>query len=202
MDGCIYRSQLWFFQTGIGTLWELLDVTGPAPDCPYLGPLATAEFQSLSGCLVAPPTQVDVCGHWDEECMGAELMTGFVKNQTVLSLSRITIASLADLGYEVDYSAADPFSKSDLNPDCQCRRRSQEVVHFGLPPTSPRRRQLSASAYQMAWNYGMNLLLDRTKKVQGIVLDETSDTMYVGHTLVYVLVEEDDEIFGVKVTNP
>jgi hypothetical protein len=37
-----------------------------------------------------------------------ELMTGFL-NPGVNPISRLTIAALEDLGYEVDYGAADPY---------------------------------------------------------------------------------------------
>jgi hypothetical protein len=40
---------------------------------------------------------------------GNELMTGFLSG-TTQPLSRMTVASLADLGYKVDFSAADPFA--------------------------------------------------------------------------------------------
>ena len=52
---------------------------------------------------------------------GAELMSPFVNNGVQNPLSRITIQSLADLGYGVDVSQGEPYSlplAADLvNPD-------------------------------------------------------------------------------------
>jgi hypothetical protein len=139
--------------------------------------------------------------------MGSELMTGFVRNATVLQLSRITVGTLQDLGYSVNYSQADVFTKSNLNPNCTCRRRSQEaVVPFGRAPSGPRGRELSDAGFQSAWNYGMNLLTKRAQKFQSIASisegNDAAEIEYVGHKLVSVLYLEEGEIYGVMVTNP
>ena len=47
--------------------------------------------------------------HWREKVFGDELMTGWISGPTQ-PLSRTTIASLADLGYEVEPLAAEPFA--------------------------------------------------------------------------------------------
>jgi len=49
------------------------------------------------------------CSHWDETCLVGELMTGYVRNGG-LEMSRMTVAALEDLGYAVNYTAADPFT--------------------------------------------------------------------------------------------
>jgi hypothetical protein len=46
--------------------------------------------------------------HWRESTFGNELMTGYV-NLNGMPLSAITVGSLADLGYEVNPLAADPY---------------------------------------------------------------------------------------------
>lgn len=51
---------------------------------------------------------------WDNACLRDELMTGFLREGATPILSRITIGSLLDLGYEVDFSEADPFDLFDL----------------------------------------------------------------------------------------
>ena len=48
--------------------------------------------------------------HWREAVFGAELMSPFVNNGVQNPLSRITIQSLADLGYGVDVSQGEPYS--------------------------------------------------------------------------------------------
>ncbi len=48
--------------------------------------------------------------HWRESILGDELMTGFIENVgTPMPLSAITVGAMADLGYAVDPSKADPF---------------------------------------------------------------------------------------------
>ncbi|CAN0313194.1 unnamed protein product, partial [Phaeothamnion confervicola] len=51
------------------------------------------------------------CGHWDEKQLKGELMTGLAESSgSKMPLSVVTIGALADLGYTVDYGAADPFT--------------------------------------------------------------------------------------------
>lgn len=49
--------------------------------------------------------------HWAESVFDRQVMTGFIEQTgTFMPLTRITIASMADLGYTVDLTAADSFS--------------------------------------------------------------------------------------------
>jgi hypothetical protein len=47
-------------------------------------------------------------GHWRESVFDTELMTGF-DDPGRNALSRLTIASLQDLGYQVNYEVADAY---------------------------------------------------------------------------------------------
>ena len=113
---------------GLGTLWEfqglLADPTLPpsAPPDPgadphFTGSQAIAAFNSAGGAAYVggkvPVENIGGAGtadaHWRESVFENELMTGFIGTGTS-PLSRITIASLADQGYEVDLAAADAFS--------------------------------------------------------------------------------------------
>ncbi len=49
-------------------------------------------------------------GHWREANFDTELMTGFINSGTFNPLSRVSLASVADVGYEVDLSTADSYS--------------------------------------------------------------------------------------------
>ena len=73
------------------------------------------EYAALIGA--AAPLAVPVAntggagtrdGHWREAVLGNELMTGFlgVGNNP---LSRLTVGALEDMGYQVNYAAADAF---------------------------------------------------------------------------------------------
>lgn len=102
---------------GIGTLWGPNWIGLVDDDFRYTGENALAEYQALTAADndfapveedFGPGTQG---GHWDETLFNAELMTGFVEGGgTAMPLSRVTVGALEDLGYQVDYTPADPFS--------------------------------------------------------------------------------------------
>ncbi|MEM7061677.1 MAG: leishmanolysin-related zinc metalloendopeptidase [Cyanobacteria bacterium P01_B01_bin.77] len=107
---------------GIGTLWDDLNLldTSVADDPRFSGQLATAEYNRLFGVNeTSVPVEADggpgtALSHWRESVMGNEAMTGF-NDKGVNPLSRITVASLGDLGYDVDISAADFYRPSDIS---------------------------------------------------------------------------------------
>jgi hypothetical protein len=114
---------------------------GTVQDTYFSCPKATAAFDSSGGlnyfgsgqgtpagnkvpvenCGTAPfvsPT----CGagtvnsHWREVVMFNELMTGFINSSVPNPLSVITVAAQEDLGYTVNYAAADPYSHAFTAP--------------------------------------------------------------------------------------
>ena len=101
---------------GIGTIWarkgKLAGAGGNNPT--FIGVAAKAEWGTLRGGAAAPVPVEDRGGagtrdsHWRDETFGNELMTGFV-GTGANPLSRLTVASLQDLGYEVDLFAADKY---------------------------------------------------------------------------------------------
>jgi hypothetical protein len=107
---------------GIGTLWQrkgLLEGGGTS-NPQFRGTGAVGEYRRLrrgerdGGVPVEStggPGTAD--GHWRESVLGNELMSGFV-GAPGNPLSRITAASLGDLGYEVDVAAAEPYALPDL----------------------------------------------------------------------------------------
>jgi hypothetical protein len=152
--------------------------------------------------------------------MQSELMTGFLNQAGVNPLSNITIATLDDLGYTVNYSTAEKFTKSNLNPNCRCgsiRRSLFDMMHgatrqLGLRSSTQPRRRLSDEAYQMAMDYGMNILTERAQAVNSFSSSlvaapdngtvENATSIYVGHQLISVLVEDGGQMYGVMVMNP
>ena len=106
---------------GFGSLWRDAHITGEGgPDPRYTGPEAVAEWQALGGTGDVPLENNGGEGtaesHWEEgnegrPGFGNELMTGFSEVAGVFQpLSRVTIASMEDLGYAVDYGAADAYT--------------------------------------------------------------------------------------------
>lgn len=102
---------------GIGTIWTnkgLLAGAGTSNPT-FRGKGAMREFGTLMGGA-AQPVPVENRGgagtadsHWRESVFGRELMTGIVAGPGN-PMSRLTIASLADLGYQVNLAAAEAYT--------------------------------------------------------------------------------------------
>lgn len=103
---------------GIGTIWEDLHLlVGAGTGNPrFVGANATAAYNQIFNRREAGVPVENTGGdgtadsHWRESVLSNELMTGWVGPGNYMPLSRITIGSLADLGYRVNYAAADPFT--------------------------------------------------------------------------------------------
>lgn len=106
---------------GIGTIWArkglIAGAGGRNPT--FKGRNARREFGALRGTGPAavpientggPGTQDS---HWRETVFQNELMSGFVAGAHN-PLSRMTVASLQDMGYVVDMGAAEPYTLPDL----------------------------------------------------------------------------------------
>lgn len=98
---------------GVGTSWGALLTGGGTADPRFTGANAVAEWHALGGTGTVPVEDTGGAGtagsHWRESVFGNELMTGWISS-TSNPLSRMTIASLEDLGYHVDLSQADPYT--------------------------------------------------------------------------------------------
>ncbi|MFH1763166.1 MAG: leishmanolysin-related zinc metalloendopeptidase, partial [Gemmatimonadota bacterium] len=107
---------------GFGTLWNASSndflVGGGTADPYFNGAGAVAAFNAAGGAArTDPKVPVENTGgsgtrdaHWRESVHNTELMTGWIEGGGAANpLSAITIASLADMGYTVDMSAADPY---------------------------------------------------------------------------------------------
>ncbi len=102
---------------GIGTIWRDKGMlAGSGTNNPtFSGAGASAEFGTLRGAdgpvavpvenMGGPGTRE---GHWREAVFGNELMSGFIAAPEN-PMSRVTVASLADIGYQVDIDAAEPY---------------------------------------------------------------------------------------------
>ena len=109
---------------GIGPTWRHLGllanpVGSGGTDPHFTGRRAIDAFNSVGGAGYAGakvPVENDFGpgtsdNHWRESVFGNEVMTGFI-DDGANPLSAITVASLADLGYAVDLSAADRYTLS------------------------------------------------------------------------------------------
>jgi hypothetical protein len=113
---------------GVGTLWVTKGLragTAPASTPFFTGPLARAacieQHAGAGACGGGVPVEDCVgiagCGsgtinsHWKELTFRTELMTGYVSGAGIANpFSRMTIQSLADMGYGVNINAEDPYT--------------------------------------------------------------------------------------------
>ena len=177
---------------GIGTLWDnnnLLDTNNDY----RVDTRATNVWRNDWGCVGTPPVEKDfgsgtALGHWDEECLGKELMTGFVAPDP--SFSRLTIASVEDIGYVVNYNAANAFD--GRNTTC-CNAR---------PLSAHNTPVLSDAGMDDAVAYGQKILSENQLPDDVALLLEENDSglSYVGDIMGVVLYIEDGIIFEVFVT--
>jgi leishmanolysin len=103
---------------GIGTVWRYKALLAGAStsDPTFVGVGAMAEYAVLRGldgqALAVPVEGSGGVGtrdsHWRESVFQNELMSGYIAGAGN-PLSRVTVASLADLGYLVDLDAAEPY---------------------------------------------------------------------------------------------
>jgi hypothetical protein len=107
---------------GIGTLWEQKDLLrGAGGSNPtFSGSGAMEEYRTLRGGGRRRRVPVENTGgpgtrdgHWRETVFRNELMSGFI-SEPGNPLSRLTVASLGDLGYEVDLEAGEPYELPNL----------------------------------------------------------------------------------------
>lgn len=126
-----------------------------------------------------------------------------------MPLSKITVASFEDIGYEVSYDNADPFGTEDLNSGCVCRRRSRltsgDAVLLSRDEANRPigRRRLSEELRQEAITYGLSILETSANKYAGDSFSQESvnlKTTFVGDRALSVLVRDGDAFFGVLVT--
>jgi len=115
-------------------------------------------------------------------------MTGFLSTDSRNPLSVLSIALLDDLGYGVDYHAADVFD--GIAEDCDCRGRKRNRRSLEQEKTPER---------EHAIQWGKQDLASRRRR--GRSSDDDPEVEYVGDQLVFVLYQEaNGKIAGVAVT--
>ena len=128
---------------GIGLIWDDLDLLrnpaseDEAPDTHFVGPLTVDAFDEAGGTgYQGAKVPVEDTGgpgtrnsHWRETVFETELMTGWSNEGRAEPLSAITIQSLADVGYAVDLTAADPYRLPDA--DAARERDPGRLIPYG-----------------------------------------------------------------------
>jgi hypothetical protein len=127
-------------------------------------------------------------------------MTPVLDGDIVNGLSRMTIASLQDLGYNVSYRTAQPWTNADLGESCVCRRGRRRAT---AAAATTKRQLPSATAYQAAVDYGQSVLrsnaLSMSEDSSSRIAND--DLVYVGDQVISVLFEENGALHSIVVTN-
>jgi Leishmanolysin len=204
---------------GIGTVWKRNRVTTKGLFCQYRGINGNREYRALSGCARILPVETDGaygtrCGHFDESCFQDELMTGYVNGATSLPLSRLTVATLEDIGYTVNYAEADPYTVADMNRNCVCKN-SKKIRNRDLSIVKPieiltnktnssmsgTKRMLSNEGLQHAIAHGKKYLLAARKRYHSNPAGTLSGLTSVGSDFISVIYKDGENgIFSVIVT--
>lgn len=131
---------------GIGSLWNFRrsllvgSVASGGTDPYFTGAAAREQYGLLPNPYVGTPVPVENCvgipgcgagtrdGHWRKSVFNTELMQGYVNRD--MPLSRITVGSLADLGYTVNMAAADNYAFiTALNADASAEPRGLQLMN-------------------------------------------------------------------------
>lgn len=101
---------------GIGSLWSRFRLVNRANtnNPTYSGANGVREYRAAGGTLSSVPVENQGGSgtrgaHWRETTFQTELMTGFLNGGVPNPLSRISVGSLQDMGYAVNYAAADAY---------------------------------------------------------------------------------------------
>ena len=151
---------------GFGTLWagfNLVSGLGTANPT-YTGANALREYKSI---FATPATSVPVenvggvgsaGSHWRESVFDTELMTSLAENTgTAMPISRITVGQFADLGYAVNYAAADAYTKPTL-----------QATPSPSPPSNGRQRTLFVAP--------SNLKLNQSSPLSAVTIPTTNQS--------------------------
>jgi len=149
---------------GIGTLWVSKGfIVGAGTSNPqFIGTQAVAAYNAIfgTGGTGVPVENGGGSGtrdsHWEESIFSAELMTGYVGPGTNMPLSRITVGSLADLGYSVNYAMADPYTPSSSAIAAAVARGGNSAS--SVQPAASRQSVVARQLQQPRWEAAVDYL--------------------------------------------
>ncbi len=165
---------------GFGTIWDELGLLQDREgDTHFNGPLAIAAFDDASGRnYTGAKVPVEMNGvHWRYSVLEGEIMAPSALGG---ALSAITVQSLANLGYGVDVSQADPYTLPGANASAKIAAYQPAVSGPGvnsaqfdpntLYVTDPRGQLTGLRGKDIAeqvWSSGMNFDLADERRMWG-----------------------------------
>ena len=193
---------------GIGTLWEILFLRFGNM---YAGIHAMDIWKNDYGCSDSLPLDPSV--HWDENCLTNELMTPVLTFGDANPITKITVGTLEDIGYTVDYEMAEDLTSNtvDRSVCCSARRglgdqslrqekynvhqsRDLQDSRFGVGDSSEIPPGISTDLYNKARTLAMEQL--RRNSEHAPEVRDDGESTYVGDLLVHVYILNDEGSFG------
>jgi hypothetical protein len=171
---------------GIGTRWvEKGLMTGTdRTDCKYEEfSAASAAYRNLSTCFDSilletgfmspdPPDPTKDCRFWSEFCYFNELMTPVVNTDILPNpLSILTVGTLEDLGYGVNYDAADFFNADLWDQSCVCANPRLESPAVSIKRPQLQEKNAKARADAVAYGKGRLAEYAATKRSEEEAVD-------------------------------
>jgi hypothetical protein len=117
-------------------------VVGTPENPLFIGPNALREFNSIFATnATSIPMENEGGGgtvlvHWEDTALPGELMNGEA-TPGITPLSKVTVGAMADLGYTVNYGAADPYPASGNAPQVAALEVSLAVGNMVTSPVAP-----------------------------------------------------------------
>jgi len=144
---------------GIGTIWNLKGLVQDAgsDDPRFTGQAATQAYNEIFGNTESSVPVANTGGpgtadsHWREEVFDNELMTGYLDMGSNL-LSRVTVGSLVDLGYTVNFEAADNYTAPAFSEstDAISSLNDTETRYYFSRMQSPRNIEVQPSLTEVS----------------------------------------------------
>lgn len=174
----------------------------------YTGSNGIKVWQKDWGCSGTPPLLLTgnyyPLAYWDGTCLVNELfvegMTYLPEENPTAKLSKLTIAAFEDMGFKVNYSAADPYDVKDI----LCCNAGVTVAK--QPSVASQPPALSEKGKEYATAYGLKVLSERKAEMASRRLQEgnifaAEDTKARGANSITVILEENGRIYDVVVSD-
>ena len=116
--------------------WRNYVVNTTAPT-EFLGPKAVSYYNSVfENTATGVPIEQDfgegtAYSHWTESIFGNEILTGFIGTSNPISV--ITVGAYEDMGYTVNYDAADPYTPPTTPPITPITTTASAISAMTLP---------------------------------------------------------------------
>ena len=203
-------------QLGIGRLWNTFDLTNNpnSATCAYKSDtLAGAAFREITGCPAGTDIPLEglinpgdiagftTCTHWSNDCFGEQLLMN--TNPTADAVfDKITVGSLADLGYTVNDRETDDITDTNFSPECMCNGASAPLesnFRYKIPLSDEARARATAAGLAAMEKQRVSADAALASSQESFA---QNDIIYEGGKFAFVMIMERGVLHGVSVEAP